>query len=265
VNISAVQRLRKKLALGESVHGMWITLEAPSLTEIGVALGLDWIVIDAEHGHLDWKEIVEHLRAAARSETTMLVRVTEDNPGLIKRALDLGADGIVAPNVQNAAQLRSIVKMAHFPPAGIRGIGAERATCWGQCFPRHIEEAATHTLVVPLIESVTGVGQLSEMLEVEGVEIFWFGPADHSASAGYAGQWEGPGIAEQIVDGIQQITKAGKNAGIIARNEEDLALRQSQGVRVIGLGMDAGLIIASLRRMLAAAGKNPQLQTSLKP
>jgi 2-keto-3-deoxy-L-rhamnonate aldolase RhmA len=155
--------------------------------------------------------------------------------------------------------------MAHFPPAGTRGIGAERATCWGQCLSQHIEEAATHTLVVPLLESVAGIKHLSEMLKVEGVEIFWFGPADHSASAGYAGQWEVPGIAEQIIEGINQITAVGKNAGILVRNEEDMALRQSQGVRVIGLGMDAALIIASLRRMLAAAGKKPQLQTSLKP
>jgi 2-keto-3-deoxy-L-rhamnonate aldolase RhmA len=265
MNISAVQKLRAKLAKGKPVHGMWITLEAPSLTEIGVALGLDWIVIDAEHGHLDWKEIVEHLRAAARSDTVMLVRITEDNPGLIKRTLDLGADGIVVPHVETAAQLRNIVKMAHFPPTGTRGIGAERATCWGQCFPQHIEEAAAHTLVVPLLESVAGIRHLPEMLKVEGVEIFWFGPADHSASAGYAGQWEGPGIAEQIVKAIGKITAAGKNAGILTRNEEDLALRQNQGVRVLGLGMDASLIIASLRRMLAAAGKNPQMKTSLKP
>jgi len=265
VNISAVQRLRTKLAKGKPVYGMWITLEAPSLTEIGVAMGLDWIVIDAEHGHLDWKEIVEHLRAAVRSGTVVLVRITEDNHGLIKRALDLGADGIIVPHVETAAQLRKIVKMAHFPPAGTRGIGAERATCWGQCFPQHIEEAAEHTLVVPLIESVEGIKNLPEMLKVDGVEIFWFGPADHSASAGYAGQWEGPGIAGQITESIHRITKAGKNAGILVRNEEDMALRKSQGVRVIGLGMDASLIIASLRRMLTAAGKKPQIQTSLKP
>jgi 2-keto-3-deoxy-L-rhamnonate aldolase RhmA len=265
VNTFAIGRLREKLAAGKSVHGIWITLEAPSLTEIGVGLGLDWIVIDAEHGHLDWKNIVEHLRAATRSSTVVLVRLAEDNPGLIKRALDIGADGVVVPHVESAAQLREIVKMAHFPPAGRRGIGAERATAWGECFAQHIKEAATHTLVVPLIESVNGIKQLPEMLKVEGAEIFWFGPADLSASAGYAGQWEGPGVAEQIVDGIKQVAAAGKNAGIVVRNEEDMGLRESQGVRVVGLGFDTGLIIAALRRMLAAAGKKPLLQTSLKP
>jgi 2-keto-3-deoxy-L-rhamnonate aldolase RhmA len=265
MNTFAIRQLREKLGAGKPVHGMWISLEAPTLTEIGVALGLDWIVIDAEHGHLDWKEIGEHIRAAVRSATVIFVRLTEDNPGLIKRALDIGADGIIIPHVESADQLREIVKMAHFPPNGTRGIGAERATCWGQCFSQHIEEAAAHTLIVPLIESVDGIKEIPEMLKVNGVEIFWFGPADLSASAGYAGQWEGPGVADQIIAGIKQVTAAKKNAGIIVRNEEDMALRESQGIRVLGLGFDTGLVIASLRRMLAAAGKNPILTTSLNP
>ena len=83
----AIRKLRQKLAAGQPVYGMWITLESPSIVEMAVALGLDWVVIDAEHGHLDWKEIVEHLRAAVRSDTVALVRVAECNVGLIKRAV----------------------------------------------------------------------------------------------------------------------------------------------------------------------------------
>src|SRR5882757_10587138 len=97
MNTLAIQRLRARLAAGHAVLGLWVTLESPSITEMAVALGLDWIVIDAEHGHLDWKEIVEHLRATVRSDTVALVRVAECNIGLIKRALDIGADGVLLP------------------------------------------------------------------------------------------------------------------------------------------------------------------------
>jgi len=79
--------------------------ESPSITEMAVALGMDWVVIDAEHGHLDWKEIVRALRATARSETVALVRIAELNGGLIKRALDIGADGIVVPWVETGRTL----------------------------------------------------------------------------------------------------------------------------------------------------------------
>jgi 2-keto-3-deoxy-L-rhamnonate aldolase RhmA/quercetin dioxygenase-like cupin family protein len=265
MNVQAIQRLRARLAHGTSVYGMWVTLEAPSITEIGVALGLDWIVIDAEHGHLDWKEIVEHLRAAARSNTVMLVRLAEENVGLIKRALDVGADGIIIPKVESVAQLERIIHMAHFPPRGMRGIGAERATCWGQAFPQHVREAAAETLIVPLIESVEGMKNLSALLQVKGAEIFWFGPADLSATAGFPGQWEGPGVAESLVQAIRQVANAGKHPGILVRNEADLQSRRNQGVRLLGLGQDAGLMIASLRRLLGSIGKEPFLDTSLVP
>src|SRR4029079_19131978 len=94
---SALQSLRRKLAAGTNVLGLWVTLESPSITEMAVGLGLDWVVIDAENGHREWKYIVEHVRATVRSDTVALVRVAESNVGLIKRVLDIGADGVVVP------------------------------------------------------------------------------------------------------------------------------------------------------------------------
>src|SRR3989440_12763326 len=110
---SAIRSLRRKLAADTPCFGLWVTLESPSIVEMAVALGLDWVVIDAEHGHLDWKEIVEHLRAAVRSDTVALVRVAECSIGLIKRALDVGADGVVIPWMESAEQLREAVRFAH--------------------------------------------------------------------------------------------------------------------------------------------------------
>src|SRR5260221_9922864 len=143
----AIRRFRQKLAQGQSVFGLWVTLESASISEMSVALGLDWIVVDAEHGHLDWSDILEHIRATVRSETVVLVRVAELNLGLIKRALDIGADGVVVPWVETAEQLRQAVAFATYPPEGVRGVGAERATGWGQCLAQHTKEANEHVLV----------------------------------------------------------------------------------------------------------------------
>ncbi len=103
---AALKAFRQKLAQDQTLLGLWVTLESPSITEMAVALGFDWVVIDAEHGHLDWKEIVEHLRATVRSETVALVRIAELNGGLIKRALDIGADGVVIPWIETPEQLQ---------------------------------------------------------------------------------------------------------------------------------------------------------------
>ena len=124
----ALKRFRGRLARDESVHGLWVTLESATVTELAVALGLDWVVIDAEHGHLDWKDINEHIRAGLRSNTVVLIRLAERNTSLTKRALDIGADGVVIPWIETAEQLEEAIRDCRYPPEGRRGIGGERAT-----------------------------------------------------------------------------------------------------------------------------------------
>src|SRR3954470_15460131 len=255
----AIRKLRQKLAAKQPVYGLWVTLESPSVTEMAVALGLDWVVIDAEHGHLDWKEIVEHLRATVRSDTVALVRVAECNVGLIKRALDIGADGVIVPWVESAEQLRQAVSFAHYPPDGVRGIGAERATCWGQCFVEHTQEANENVLVIPIIESVRGGRNVRDLLRVDGVDVFWFGPADYSSSAGFRGQWEGPGVADEILRLKDQIIASGKQCGVIATSDVNLAERRTQGFRMLGVGLDGGLLLRSLRATLQSVGRDRKI------
>jgi 2-keto-3-deoxy-L-rhamnonate aldolase RhmA len=257
---SAIQKLKAKLAAEQTLFGLWVTLESPSITEMAVALGMDWVVIDAEHGHLDWKEIMEHLRATARSDTVALVRVAELNAALIKRALDIGADGVIIPWVETAEQLRQAVSFARYPIEGLRGIGAERATCWGQALAEHTAQANDHVLVIPIIETIRTAENVSEMCQVEGVDIFWFGPADYSSTAGYRGQWEGPGVADQILQLKDTIRKAGKHCGLLATSHENLLQRRDQAFRMIGVGSDTGLLLRSLRAALAVVERDQPLQ-----
>lgn len=262
---AAIASLRKKLASDATTLGLWVTLESPTITEMAVALGVDWLVVDAEHGHLDWKEIVEHLRAAARSDTVTLVRIAELNGGLIKRALDIGADGVVVPWVETAEQLEEAVAWARYPLEGKRGIGGERATCWGQCMPEHTQLANDHVLVIPIIETVRAARNVSRMCQVSGVEMVFFGPADYSSTAGYRGQWEGPGVAERILEAKDILRAAGKHCGVLATSHENMRERQSQGFRMIGLGMDVGLLMRSLKGALAVLGRDQPVRASFTP
>lgn len=260
---SAIVQFRKKLHADEPVFGLWVTLESASICEMAVALGLDWVVIDAEHGHLDWKEILEHVRAAVRSDTVVLVRLAELNAGLVKRALDTGADGVVIPWIETPEQLQQAVAFAHYPPAGRRGIGAERATGWGQCFAEHVTESEANVLVVPIIESVTGGRNVGALLDVPGVDVFFFGPADYSATAGFPGQWEGPGVADAIVAAKDEIRARGKQCGVVATGNENLIERREQGFRMLGLGLDAGLLLRSLHESLAVVDRDRAITPDL--
>ena len=257
----ALKKFRAKLAKGETVYGLWVTLESASITDIAVALGLDWVVVDAEHGHLDWKEINAHIRAGLRSDTIVLVRIQEQSTSITKRVLDIGADGIIIPGIVNQNQLVEAIRDCHYPPSGRRGIGGERATVWGQCLNEHTSEANENVLVVPLIEHVSALPQVEKMCKTEGVDTFFIGPADFSASVGFAGQWEGPGVAEQIIEIRDVIDSHNKYCGIMATDTENLSQRKDQGFRILGIGSDAALLLSTTREILNTVGqdKKPSL------
>jgi len=261
----ALKQFRQKLADHQPVYGMFVTLESASITEMAVALGLDWVVIDAEHGHLDWKEINEHVRAGLRSRTVVLVRLAEGSTSLAKRALDIGADGIVVPWAESVEQIEQALRDCRYPLEGRRGIGAERATVWGQCMTEHAAEANEHVLLVPMLESVNAIQHVDAMSKIDGVEVFLIGPADLSATAGSRGQWEGPGVAEQILKLKDTIHAVGKHCGLLATSAKDLVDRREQGFRMLGLGTDSGLMFRSLHQSLHAVGCDLHPATSLDP
>ena len=265
MKVKALQKLRQKLKKNDPIYGLWVTLESASITEMAVALGLDWVVIDAEHGHLDWRDINSHIRAALRSDTVVLVRIAERSTSLSKRALDIGADGIIVPWMEKVDEVEEAVRDCRYPPEGRRGIGGERATVWGQCLNEHANEANENVLVIPLIESINAVPNVANMCKVDGIDLFFFGPADFSASAGYRGQWEGPGVAEQILELKDIINAAGKHCGVMSTSVQNLTERRDQGFRMLALGPDSGLLMRSMHQSLQAVDCDRLPATSLDP
>ena len=265
MKVKALQKLRQKLNQNEPIYGLWVTLESASITEMAVALGLDWVVIDAEHGHLDWKDINSHIRAALRSDTVVLVRIAERSTILSKRALDIGADGIMIPWMEKVEEVEEAVRDCRYPPEGRRGIGGERATAWGQCLSEHAAEANENVLIVPLIESIAAIPNVAIMCEVDGIDLFFFGPADFSSTAGFRGQWEGPGVAEQILKLKDTINAAGKHCGVVSTSTQNLTDRLDQGFRMLALGMDSGLLLRSLHQSLQEVDRDRLIASSLDP
>jgi 2-keto-3-deoxy-L-rhamnonate aldolase RhmA len=236
-------RLRRKLAEGRTTRGLWVTLESPTITEVAVTLGYDWVCIDAEHGHLDFKEILEHVRVTRNTETTPLVRIQEIEQGLIKRVLDIGAEGILVPQVYSAEEVERAVRFAKYPPWGIRGVGGERATGWGLSRRAATQAANNEIMVIPLMETVAAGEAIGAILDVRGVDAIFCGPADYSASAGYLGEWEGPGVAEQLLAIKDAIRARGVPCGIMGTDAANARMRRQQGFQMIGLGSDTGLLI----------------------
>lgn len=265
LKVKALQALRSKLKADEPVFGLWSTLPSPRITEIAVDLGLDWIAIDAEHGSFDWSTIERHVRATVRSNTVLIVRVSELHVSLVKRSLDIGADGVSIPFVSTAEDARTAASFSLYPPDGVRAVGGDRATVWGQCTLAHVAEANDNVLVLPNLETLEAARNLDQILRVPKIDTYFFGPADLSASAGYAGQWQGPGVTELLLGMKNQIRAAGKQCGLIASTIQEIELRLQQGFRIIAIGSDSGLMIRSLRETLLSVGRAVTLTTSLEP
>jgi 2-keto-3-deoxy-L-rhamnonate aldolase RhmA len=249
-----INHLKARLARGETTLGLWIGLESPAVTEIAVTLGLDWVVIDTEHGLLDFKDVAGHLRATRGTTTTPLVRVPELSIGTIKRVLDLGAHGIIVPQVNTAEEVARAVLYAKYPPQGVRGVGGDRATLWGLGLQAQTAIANRETMVIPLIETVAAHRNLPEILDVPGVDALYLGPADYSASSGHLGHWEGPGTAEAMLAIKDAAAARGLGCGIMATSVEDARRRRYQGFRMIGLGSDTGLLIRGLKAAIGSVG-----------
>lgn len=245
-----VNPLKHKLNSGAVTCGVWVTLESPGVTEALVGLEVDWIVIEMEHGHLDWQHVANHVRAAAGSETAALIRIPDTQRSFVQRALDIGADGIICPMIGSQEQLETAFQYGRFPPRGVRGVGGERSVKWGLEWDSYLKHADEETMIIPLIETRSAVDHFDAILDVDGLETIFFGPADMSASFGFLGQWEGPGVAETILNMKARAEARGIASGVLGRDINEVKSRREQGFRMIGLGADVNLMMRSVKQTL---------------
>lgn len=177
-------RLKRKLRAGERATGCWIFLSGGDSIELLSQCGFDAFIVDHEHIGADFRTLVEQLRAAQASDTTVLLRVPSHHPVYISRVLDAGVDGIVVPTVETAEEASAVVAATRYKPqGGSRGVGypESRAAKWGLAETRYPREYADELLVAAIVETKKGVQNLPAILEVEGIDMIISGPGDLAA------------------------------------------------------------------------------------
>lgn len=249
VSEHSMNPLRKKFSRGETAYGLWVTLESPTVTEIAAAMGADWICVDLEHGALDYSDVLNHLRAAKGTELAVLARVPACRVDTIKKCLDVGVHGVILPLINSAEELCEAFDHARYPTTGKRGLGGERAVQWGLAVQEYIRRADEDALVIPVIETRAASENIEQILDVPGLETIFFGPADLSSSMGYIGEWEGPGVADDILRIQRLAASRGIVSGVIGMNTDDMRNRKEQGFKMIGLGSDGGMIIKQFKQL----------------
>jgi 2-keto-3-deoxy-L-rhamnonate aldolase RhmA len=202
-------KVKRMLKQGKATVGCWDGFACADLAEILAYQGWDWIVFDGEHGPLGFETMQNLIMATAATETVPIVRVAWNDPVLIKRALDIGAYGVVIPWVNTKQEAINAVAACKYPPKGIRGCGPRRASNYGMDRD-YLKQADDEVLVVVQIETVEAVRNLKEILSVPGVDVYFIGPADMAASHGLLGQL----THEKNLATIRKAVEMGKGSGV---------------------------------------------------
>lgn len=240
---------RARLHGGETLLGTMLTLANPSVAEILAGRGFDWLFIDGEHGPLGTAEILAILQAADR-DTACVVRVPAGDEVSIKRVLDLGAAGIIVPQVNTAEQAAAIVRYARYAPEGGRGVGLARAHGYGFRFGEYIERANDEVAVIVQAEHADAVENIESIVDVEGIDAVFLGPYDLSASLGRMGQVDDPVVVEAIERVIRVCLDAGMPLGFFGVTAEAVKPYVARGCTLICAGVDTLLLGSSAGTLL---------------
>lgn len=242
--------LKARLRRGDLLFGTLLTFGATEVADLLAGVGYDWLFVDAEHGALDPRDVLQLLQTVA-GRTPCLVRVPELSEAWVKRVLDAGADGIIVPQVSTAEQAERAVRFAHYPPRGTRGLGTARSTRYGMGMAGQLDRAREQVIVVVQAETADAVRNIDAIAGVPDLDAVFVGPFDLSASLGRPGEVQHPEVLAAVDRVATVCQSAGVRAGIFALGAAGLAGRPAQGFTLLAAGVDSALLGAALTSLLS--------------
>lgn len=235
---AVVPSLRARMRAGDTLYGLIIKMPAGAVVEMSAQAGFDFAVLDCEHGGAETGALEDHVRAAESFGLPALVRVGDHAPIGILRALDTGAEGIVVPHVREPEDVAAIVRAAHYPPVGNRGLATSTRAGGHGLTPLvdHLSTAAENTVVVLQIEDREALVHVSAMASSAHVDAVFVGPTDLSISLGHPGNLDHPEVMAAIDGIIGAVSEADHTVlGAFARDEGSAAKWRERGAHLIAL------------------------------
>ena len=252
----AVVDAKARVLRGERFSGAFMQLGSAATVELASRAGFDFVLLDQEHGLGGEDALVAQLIAAAGAPACIpIVRVASNDAPLFKRALDLGACGVMVPWVEDAAGAARAAAAAHYPPRGVRGLArTTRATNFGAAFDEYFDHSWGRIILVAQIETAAGVAAAAEIAAVEGVDVLFVGPTDLGCSL--AGGKPLAFADPQLVAARRAVAAAaraaGKAAGILCVLPEHIPAVRAEGFTFLMLGSDVSAAATGLRGFASA-------------
>jgi 4-hydroxy-2-oxoheptanedioate aldolase len=249
--------VKAALAAGKPQVGTWLSLGDVFTARLMARVGFPWLTVDLEHSPIDWQTASLMFAAIADSGCVPLARVPKGDHDLIKRVLDGGAMGVVVPMVNTVEEARMAIAAAKYPPEGNRSIGGSiPALNFQTSAGDYYQRANDHILVVLQTESPEGVANADEIYRLPGIDAIFVGPNDL--------YWQMKPVlgrdptAAEFEDMLQQILKAGKNAGtpvgLHTQSVEEVKLRIAKGWQFLALQSELKMLVTKAQEHIAALG-----------
>ncbi|MEM8980031.1 MAG: HpcH/HpaI aldolase/citrate lyase family protein [Pseudomonadota bacterium] len=247
--------LKAALKRGEAQCGLWMSSASALVAEVARDSAFDWYLLDGEHGPNTLTSLQQQI-AALGPNSNVVTRVPQGETWLIKQVLDMGIQNLLVPMIHTAEMAADVVSACRYPPHGLRGVGAAqaRATNYGRR-TNYMPTAADELCVMVQIESAEAVSNIDAIAGTDGVDVVFVGPADLAADMGHLGNITHPDVVAAIDHCFTQILAAGKAAGIVTFNTQNIAPFLAQGVTFLGVGGDIATMAKAYDTLAATANE----------
>ena len=245
-------RFKEAITRGEVQIGLWLSTASSYIAEMAATCDYDWLLIDGEHAPNNVQTLLAQLQAVAPYPAHPVVRPLEGDKALLKQVLDIGAQTVLVPMVDTADDARRMVDALRYPPHGVRGVGASiaRASRWSRV-PNYMAQAEENLCLLVQVESRKALENLDEIIDVEGVDGVFIGPADLSASLGHPDDAGHPEVTAIIERTIRRIREKGKAPGILAVDPVMARKCVEWGATFVAVAVDTMLFIDAMDNALA--------------
>jgi len=238
-----MEYLKQKIRRGDTLHGCWVNMGSSLSAEIIGKSGFDWVLIDLEHGVGNEKDAFHQLQALSSTGCTPMVRIGEVSRYRAQQMLDMGAEGLMFPQIKSLEEAKLAAASMRYGPKGVRGVATMiRVTDFGASVEAYQKGVADRLLGIIQIETLESLEILHEIAAIDGVDILFIGPADLSMSLGVFKQFDHPTYQAAIKKTAKIALDHGKAAGVLMSDPAQYKMYYDMGFRFIACGADSSFV-----------------------
>lgn len=246
--------LKEKIKKGEPVIGTWNTIGSPLVTEILAYSNFDFLIVDFEHGLFQLDKIHEYVNCCESNSCSPIIRIPSNSDWMALQVLDQGGHGVMVPHIDDKKSALDLINSVKYFPAGQRGFTpfSKAGGFSNQKGTEYAAKANDFTLTAIIIESKEALKNLDEILELENIDIVYFGAYDLSQALGVPGEVKHPKLVQEITKGIKKVNKTGKYAGgFVAQSEDDIKWLLDIDIRFVTYEVDCNILYKPAQKIVS--------------